>query len=32
MRKRLEEVGGQCRVESGVGRGTLVQFTVPLRT
>jgi signal transduction histidine kinase len=30
MRKRLEEIGGQCTVESAVGRGTLIKFTSPL--
>jgi signal transduction histidine kinase len=32
MRKRLEEIGGQCQVESGPGRGTTVRFTIPLPT
>jgi signal transduction histidine kinase len=28
MRKRLEEVGGQCRWESAPGAGTKVRFTI----
>jgi ligand-binding sensor domain-containing protein/signal transduction histidine kinase len=31
MRKRLDEIGGRCVVESVKGRGTLVRFTMPLK-
>jgi signal transduction histidine kinase len=30
MQRRLEEIGGRCVVESAPGRGTIIQFTVPL--
>src|SRR5262249_55035269 len=30
MRRRLEEIGGRCLVESVVGRGTTVRFVVVL--
>jgi signal transduction histidine kinase/ligand-binding sensor domain-containing protein len=29
MRKRLEEIGGSCRVQSSQGEGTTVELTVP---
>lgn len=29
MRKRLEEIGGHCEIESRTGQGTTVTFTVP---
>jgi signal transduction histidine kinase/ligand-binding sensor domain-containing protein len=32
MRKRLEEIGGQCSVESGAGRGTRVRFALPMKS
>jgi len=31
MRKRLDEIGGQCSVESTVGQGTVVTFNLPLK-
>jgi signal transduction histidine kinase/ligand-binding sensor domain-containing protein len=31
MRKRLDEIEGQCRVESTVGQGTVVTFHLPLK-
>jgi len=30
MRKRLEEVGGRCAIESAAGQGTVVTFSLPL--
>jgi signal transduction histidine kinase len=30
MRRRLEEMGGQCNVETAPGRGTVVRFIVPV--
>lgn len=30
MRRRLEEMSGQCRVQTAPGAGTAVRFTVPL--
>lgn len=31
LRARMEEIGGECRVETGLGRGTTVAFRVPNR-
>ena len=31
MRKRLEEIGGQCVMESAPGRGTVIKFIMPLQ-
>jgi signal transduction histidine kinase len=31
MRKRLDEIGGQCRIESTKGQGTVVTFNLPLK-
>jgi signal transduction histidine kinase len=30
MRGRLEKLGGHCRIESAVGRGSKVTFQLPL--
>jgi signal transduction histidine kinase len=32
MKKRMRELGGDCRVDSHPGRGTTVEFTLPLET
>jgi signal transduction histidine kinase len=32
MRKRLADVGGQCQVDSTVGKGTTVRFVIPLNS
>jgi signal transduction histidine kinase len=29
MRQRLEEIGGRCEIESRVGAGTSIRFTIP---
>jgi signal transduction histidine kinase len=31
MEQRLAEIGGTCEIESKLGQGTKVTFTVPLR-
>jgi signal transduction histidine kinase len=31
MRKRMEDVGGEFRLEAGAGRGTCVRLTAPLK-
>jgi signal transduction histidine kinase len=31
MRRRMEELGGSCVVESRIGRGTQIHFHLPLR-
>lgn len=32
MRKRIAELGGECRIESAAGAGTLIRFLVPLES
>jgi signal transduction histidine kinase len=30
MRQRMEEIGGHCAIDTGIGRGTAVRLTLPL--
>jgi len=32
MRQRLDEIGGECRIESDLGKGTTITVELPLRT
>jgi signal transduction histidine kinase len=32
LKKRLDAVGGQCRIESSPGRGTSVEMTIHVKT
>jgi len=30
MRHRLQQIGGQCKIQSAIGKGTRVEFVVPV--
>jgi signal transduction histidine kinase len=32
MRKRLDDIGGQCSIDSSPGQGTNVKFVIPLNS